>query len=208
MTFANQHSYYGWESSHSSFHHNYNLPKILELLPDGAHRILDAGCGNGFIAGHLMELGYDIIGIDVSQDGIDIARKAYPDCCFEVFSVYDDLTEITEKVDVVISSEVIEHLYYPKRFVNNIYTILLPGGSFILTTPYHGYLKNFALSIINQWDKHFTVNWDGGHIKFFSEKTLKSLLVNNGFEKIRFRNAGRLPWLWKSMVCRADKPLM
>jgi 2-polyprenyl-6-hydroxyphenyl methylase/3-demethylubiquinone-9 3-methyltransferase len=68
-------------------------------------------------------------------------------------------------------------------------------------------MKNLALSLLDRWDDHHTVRWDGGHIKFFSEKTLTALLGETGFTDIRFSNAGRVPWLWKSMVCRAVRPI-
>lgn len=92
-------------------------------------------------------MGYQVTGIDFSEDGIAIARKAHPNVRFEVASVYDDLRSIVDKVDVVVSSEVIEHLYYPQRYLKNIATIIRPGGCIILTTPYYGYLKNMALSL-------------------------------------------------------------
>jgi hypothetical protein len=76
----------------------------------------------------------------------------------------------------------------------------------ILSTPYHGYLKNLALGFFNKWDFHHTVNWEGGHIKFFSENTMRELLASCGFEKITYHNIGRIRWLWKSMVCRCFKP--
>ena len=200
---------YGWSYSHADLAHSYVLPAIIKLLPkERKLSILDAGCGNGFVVGKMAERGYEVIGIDVAEDGIAIAQKAYPNIKFEVRSVYDDLTTIVDNVDIVISSEVIEHLYYPQKFVKNMFSVLRPGGYIILTTPYHGYLKNLTLSIANKWDKHFTVNWEGGHIKFFSQKTIKSLLESEGFKETIFNNAGRLPWLWKSMVCRAQKPLL
>jgi hypothetical protein len=78
---------------------------------------------------------------------------------------------------------------------------LLPvGGYLVISTPYHGYLKNIALSIFNKWDKHHTVLWHGGHIKFWSRKTLTQLLQDNGFEVVGFVGAGRFPYLWKSMI--------
>jgi hypothetical protein len=70
-----------------------------------------------------------------------------------------------------------------------------------LTTPYHGYLKNLALAISGKMDKHFTALWDGGHIKFFSVVTMKSLLISEGYEDIKFKFAGAIPYLWKSMLC-------
>jgi len=196
---------FGWKTADPKADHMYTLPAILKLIPRGKMKILDTGCGNGFIASRLSELGHEVCGIDVSRDGIEISRKAYQNIRFEVFSVYDDLRSIVEEVDVVLSAEVIEHLYYPKSFLKNIYSSIRPGGCLIITTPYHGYIKNLALSLFNYWDKHHTADWEGGHIKFFSETTLSRLLKECGFTAIIFKNAGRVRWLWKSMVCRARK---
>lgn len=199
---------YGWKSSDPTGALEYTLPAIIALLPKKQGlSILDAGCGNGVTAGELAKLGHRVTGIDLSEDGIIFARKKYPEVHFQVASVYSDIQSLLnhKKVDVVISSEVIEHLYYPKRFLRNMYSIIQPGGCIILTTPYHGYLKNIALSLFDHWDKHHTVDWEGGHIKFFSEKTLTRMLRESGFSNVHFNNAGRVRWLWKSMVCRAQK---
>jgi len=191
---------YGWNSADSTADHEYTLPAIISLLPKKQGlRLLDAGCGNGAIAGKLVELGHHVIGIDLSEDGIRVARKHHPEVHFEVASVYSDIQSLLnhKKVDLVISSEVIEHLYYPIRYLLNMHSCIKPGGWIILTTPYHGYLKNLALSVFNYWDRHHTVDWEGGHIKFFSENTLSKMLYSSGFVDITFNNAGRLPWLWK-----------
>lgn len=198
---------YGWQSADPTPAHAYLLPNILKLLPgDSPLNILDAGCGNGFLAGKLASRGHHVTGVDISQDGVDIARKNYPQIGFHIASLYDNLEPIVQNVDLVISSEVIEHLFSPKTFLENISKVLKPRGSIILTTPYHGFLKNLALSLIDGWDTHHTANWEGGHIKFFSPKTLKILLANTGYINAVFNNAGRIPYLWKSMICRAEKP--
>lgn len=197
---------FGWTSASGIDAHAYILPAIRSLLPRGQRlTVLDAGCGNGYIAGKLAELGHKVVGIDLAEDGIAIARNAYPNLRFEVCSVYDDLKRVVNNVDLVVSSEVIEHLFYPRIFLSNMHDVIRPGGHIILTTPYHGYLKNLLISLLGMWDKHHTVDWDGGHIKFFSEQSISRLLRLGGFSNVVFRNAGRLPLLWKSMVCRAKK---
>jgi 2-polyprenyl-3-methyl-5-hydroxy-6-metoxy-1,4-benzoquinol methylase len=107
----------------------------------------------------------------------------------------------------VVSLEVVEHLFYPKRLFEQSRKILVNGGALIVSTPYHGYLKNLALSLTNGWDAHFSVHWDGGHIKFFSKKTLVNMASREGFANIRFYSVGRLPGLWKSIIMIADKKL-
>jgi hypothetical protein len=72
-------------------------------------------------------------------------------------------------------------------------------------TPYHGYLKNLALSVFDKWDFHHTPLWHGGHIKFWSKRTLTQLLTDSGFDVVEFHGVGRLPYLWKSMVLVATK---
>jgi len=204
---------YGWTTIDATPAHAYLWPSIHKLLPplakgEAPPRVLDLGCGNGYVASRLHALGYRTSGIDASPDGIALARQAYPHIRFEVVSIYDDIAERLDEAnfDVVVSSEVIEHLYSPRRLLDNAYALLKPSGSMIVTTPYHGYLKNLALSLADKWDDHHLVAWDGGHIKFFSKHTLTVMLRDVGFENIEFRNAGRVRWLWKSIVCRAHRP--
>jgi hypothetical protein len=84
--------------------------------------------------------------------------------------------------------------------------LLRSCGYLIISTPYHGYLKNLILALTNRWDAHPNPFWDGGHIKFWSRKTLSQLLNETGFRIVRFIGAGRLPFLWKSMIVVAQKP--
>lgn len=96
--------------------------------------------------------------------------------------------------------EVIEHLHAPRALFAAAHEALVPGGHLVITTPYHGYLKNLALSVSNSWDKHHMVMMDEAHVKFFSKKTLTALAGEMGFQPVGFSGAGRLPYLWKSMV--------
>ncbi len=103
------------------------------------------------------------------------------------------------------STEVIEHLHAPRRLPAFAHSILRDGGHLVLTTPYHGHLKNLAISATNGWDRHADPLWDGGHIKLFSRRTITHLLEEAGFHIIRFGGVGRVPYLWKSMLVVAVK---
>jgi SAM-dependent methyltransferase len=201
---------FGWKTPEVESHHEYTIPAILNLLPkEESLNILDVGCGNGYLANHLSKIGHHVIGVDIAEDGIRIAKETYPHLKFELHSAYEKFDNLLRvPADVVIASEVIEHLYFPQRFLKNIHDALCPGGYLILTTPYHGYLKNLVISLFNKWDQHHHPEKEGGHIKFFSEKSLGQILIENGFVNITFRNAGRLPFFWKSMVCRARKVVL
>ena len=69
----------------------------------------------------------------------------------------------------------IEHVYDTEQFVTEIARVLAPGGFFFITTPFHGYVKNFILALIG-FDKHFDVT--GPHIRFFSDRALHNLYVS------------------------------
>ena len=196
---------YGWQSANTIAAHKYILPKILSLLPSGKLTIIDVGCGNGYMAGKLADLGHRIIGVDSATDGIAIAQRSYADIKFYCRSAYEDFRDICPSADLILASEVIEHLFWPKHFLRNVHKILKNEGHVILTTPYHGYLKNFLLGLFNCWDRHHTSDWEGGHVKFFSEKTLSRILQDCGFNEINYANAGRVLCLWKSIVCCAKK---
>jgi 2-polyprenyl-3-methyl-5-hydroxy-6-metoxy-1,4-benzoquinol methylase len=87
-----------------------------------------------------------------------------------------------ESLDVVVSTEVVEHLYHPQRLIQNAFRLLKPSGHFIVSTPYHGYVKNVVLALSGKLDNHFTALWDGGHIKFWSHETLSELLTGKGLQ--------------------------
>ena len=170
----NIHAEYGRMNELPS-HSTYILPTIHNIVQTlyraTPATILDVGCGNGHVAESLAGLGHSVTGVDSSPTAISIARTARRHVRFETCSIYDEqLVEIMGKghVDCVISVEVVEHLYYPKKLFEQSQALLKNGGYLIITTPYHGYLKNCALSMINGWDRHFSVHWEGGHIKFFS----------------------------------------
>jgi 2-polyprenyl-3-methyl-5-hydroxy-6-metoxy-1,4-benzoquinol methylase len=189
-------------------HHTYLWPVIRDLLIDCVPgELLDAGCGYGFISNELSSLGYHVIGIDSAPERIRAGRSAFPHIHFEPLSVYDNLCNLAPRGgwDVILSCEVIEHLLSPRTFLKNMLQNLSPNGKLILTTPYHGYLKNIAISLSGKWDSHHTANCEGGHVKFFSTRTLSELLTDNGFGDLRFHGVGRAPLIWKSMVCEARK---
>ena len=169
-------------------------------------KILDIGCGDAGIAGPLIHAGFQVVGIDPSERGIEIAREKYPTARFETRSVYDPLpSEFRGYFDVVIAVEVIEHLYSPRMLVRAAHAALRNEGTLILTTPYHGYLKNLALAVTGKLDAHFTAGWDGGHIKFWSRRSLTAVLEQERFQVTGFHGAGRMPGLWKSMILVATR---
>jgi 2-polyprenyl-3-methyl-5-hydroxy-6-metoxy-1,4-benzoquinol methylase len=191
--------------------HRHFLPRVLDFCPTlgSGVTVLDVGCGNGYTAGQFAVLGCSVTGIDLSDSGLGIARANYPNVRFERLPADDHILENlgVQPFDVVVSTEVIEHLYDPQAFAAGCYNAVKPGGRFIVSTPYHGYIKNIALAASNKFDRHVNPLHRGGHIKFWSKRTLSTLLSEVGFTNLQFRGAGRLPFLWMTMVMAGDRPL-
>jgi 2-polyprenyl-6-hydroxyphenyl methylase/3-demethylubiquinone-9 3-methyltransferase len=125
-----------------------------------------------------------------------------------MFAGRDLLSDLNESpFDLVVSTEVVEHLYAPRDYMRGIIEALKPGGRFVCSTPYHGYLKNLMLAVAGKWDSHASPLWDGGHIKLWSRNTLFSLFSETGFTELAFAGDGRFPWLWKSMLVAGTKPI-
>jgi 2-polyprenyl-3-methyl-5-hydroxy-6-metoxy-1,4-benzoquinol methylase len=200
---------YGWNSEEAPGSCSYLAPKVLQLLDKfKVKRVLDLGSGNGSLCFEISKSGCEVVGVEYDRQGFEIAKSSYPKIPFYNYGVQDNPTELLscEPVfDAVVSTEVIEHLFSPHLLPTFAAKILKENGLLIITTPYHGYLKNLALSIFGKWDWHHTALWHGGHIKFWSRATLSELLVKNGFEVIYFNGVGRMPYLWKSMILVAKK---
>jgi 2-polyprenyl-3-methyl-5-hydroxy-6-metoxy-1,4-benzoquinol methylase len=200
---------YGWRTAEPTCSSPYVLPAVRRVLADiGAPRVLDIGSGNGALCAELARHGHAVMGLETDAQGAAIATAAHPALRFVHGSVEDDpqaLLAGEAPFDAVVSTEVIEHLYSPHHLPRFAGAVLRDGGHLVLTTPYHGYAKNLALSLFDKWDHHHTALWHGGHIKFWSRRTLTQLLHENGFEVVRFVGLGRAPWLWCSMLLVARK---
>lgn len=202
---------YAYQDSTPVHHHAYLIEPLLELLSSikasspSKLRILDLGCGNGSLSHLISQQGFEVVGVEYSESGVNYARQTFPDCHFIHASIYElPYAELENSFDIVLSAEVIEHLLYPRELVRAAKKCLKPNGRLILTTPYHGYLKNLVLAILGKMDSHFTSLWDGGHVKFFSVATLRKLLETENYTDIHLKFSGRIPFFWKSMLCSSS----
>jgi 2-polyprenyl-6-hydroxyphenyl methylase/3-demethylubiquinone-9 3-methyltransferase len=136
-----------------------------------------------------------VTGIDPSEEGIAIVREAFPELDLHRGSAYDDLAARFGQFPAVVSLEVVEHVYYPRKYASCVYDLLEENGIAIISTPYHGYWKNLALALTGKMDDHFGPLWTHGHIKFWSRDTLSQLLREavalSGEERLAMGRRGR-----------------
>jgi 2-polyprenyl-3-methyl-5-hydroxy-6-metoxy-1,4-benzoquinol methylase len=144
--------------------------RALRSLNMRAPKILDFGCGTGWLAGILGRFG-PTTGIDLSERAIEKARERYRDVRFISGDLYDARMQ-DEKFDVVVSQEVIEHVPDQPRYLEIIAQLLRPGGYLILTTPN---ARNFS-----HWESEDLENWGLQPIEhWLTTKQLRHLVEPN-----------------------------
>lgn len=173
-----------------------------------SQNVVEIGAGNGEYANFLTEKGFKVAVIEPSTSGVEIIRSRFPTLEVIACEPYGTFRKSLDpdKEYFYISLEVIEHCFDPLLFLQSIYESMAPGEYLIVSTPYHGYLKNLIISILGKWDQHFNVFWKNGHIKFFSVPTLSKLASYAGFEVVETLGYGRIPFLWRGMFAILRKP--
>jgi SAM-dependent methyltransferase len=145
-------------------------------------RVLDAGCATGALLERLRDRGWDTTGVEISP----AAGYARTKRSLDVRSLPLEENRFPDGgFDMVLASHVIEHLNDPRSFVREVYRILTPGGSFIVTTPN---IDGFQARL-------FRSHWRSAifdHLYLFSIKTLSRLLTDQGFVVERVRTWGGL----------------
>lgn len=167
---------YGHLDAHSpaAFHRRRLVVELAKRAAPGARRLLDAGCGQGELLAELARAfaGARVDGADVSEQSLADTRDKSPG--HELFRL--DLAETSfdsaqaERLgvyDLVVCSEVIEHIPDHERAVENLRKLVAPGGAVVVTVP-GGKMSRFDELI--------------GHQRHYRPATLKKLLRDAGFD--------------------------
>jgi SAM-dependent methyltransferase len=111
----------------------------MEILDrNGIHHglVVDLGCGSGLWARKLVDAGYRVLGIDISEAMIELSRNRVPEAEFRVGSLFE--AEIPRCQAVTAVSEVLNYLFDAKneerglgRLFRRVYDALVPGGVFV-----------------------------------------------------------------------------
>jgi SAM-dependent methyltransferase len=170
--------------------------------------ILDIGCGSGTYLTYPIAKCFPevhVVGVDSDELSISFAQKSYPLPNLE-FKLLDVLRE-DAKFDLIIASEVIEHVEDPMGFLANLRSRLNPGGLLILTLP-NGYgpfeIMTFVKTLLDMLGIPVLLRRIAGratnnlsvandtlaaspHINFFSFSLINSLFKATGFGVLEYR---------------------
>lgn len=155
-------------------------------------RVLDVGCGGGLLTEPLVRLGGLVTGIDPIDSNIEAARTHAQAAGLEVdyrAETLEALGRRGEPFDLVVASEVIEHVSEPADFTDALAAVTRPGGVLVLTTLSRTF-ASFAGAIVGAeyllgWLPRGTHNWR----RFLTPAELARLLRASGFRPTGIRGA-------------------
>ena len=182
------------------------IARVLQPLMNGRSRrkirVLDASCGGGFFVSFFGRLGVEVFGSDISAHALLRARRISPEGRFVAASAEEALPFAEASFDVVWFGETLAHLFDGHRALSEFNRVLKPGGHLILTTPYHGRLKNLAIALF-AFNKHFYP--DNYRIRFYDRRSLAGSLKWAGLTPYHWSGIGRSWPFWKSFFVVAAK---
>jgi 2-polyprenyl-6-hydroxyphenyl methylase/3-demethylubiquinone-9 3-methyltransferase len=100
-------------------------------------KVLDVGCGAGLLCEPLAARGADVIGIDAAGRNVEIARRHASQSGLAIdyrHCLAEHLIETSQRFDVVLNTEVVEHVADPRRLLQQCADLLKPGGLMIVAT--------------------------------------------------------------------------
>lgn len=159
----------------------YRKNEILKLIKNYKpinSRILDCGCGAGELIGFLIKnkVSPELIGgCDISDLIIEKNKRIFKEVDFFVCNLGEKQNLRGEKYDIVVCSEVIEHIRNWKLLLNNLKALLKPEGIIILST---------------QSGRRYGHHKELGHLKHFSTNEISEQMEKNGLQMLRAYNCG------------------
>ena len=181
--------------------------KVLDIFSRYKfERILDVGCGDGNFSVLLKEAckAKEVYGIEISEKGVEMARKNGVKC-YQLDVDEEDFPFEDNYFDAVTAFELIEHLFDPDHFLDEVYRVLKPNGIFVLTTPNLASIHNriallfgyqpFPTSVSLRRDVgkvlHFPCGINPGrtHIRVFTLRSLRKLLRIHKFKVVEVKGS-------------------
>ena len=162
---------------------NFRSETVWQLAGDVSGKsVLDIGCQYGLFSFYLLEKGARVTAVDISERWVEKcseeAAAKHPDKDVR-FLVADaqDLPFEDGSFDVVVCTEVIEHVDFPGKVIGEIYRVLAPNGVLVLGTPNTSSYYVLLYKILKELLPMKTIRWVLGKVSSGEEKDL--------YEKLR-----------------------
>lgn len=164
---------------------NHYHQRILKIIKEESKnkelKILDVGCATGFLGAAVkMDKNY-VCGVEISQKAAKKAKKVLDDV------VVENIEEVRlpypqEYFDVIICSDVIEHLFDPRSALTKLRKYLKPSGKILVVVPNVAWIGLRLSLLIGRWEYKDYGIMDYGHIRWFTKRSIIRLLSESGYE--------------------------
>ena len=148
---------------------------------------MEVGAGFGIFCEEIKKAGFfdRVIGVEPTPDLAETCRKKGLEIIEKPIEqvVFQD-----EKIDVVASFEVIEHLFCPREFIESCFSLLSPGGLLVLTCPN---VKGFDISVLGPVSDAVDVE----HLNYFNLGSLSGLLTDCAYTGEIRRGQGKAGYI-------------
>lgn len=174
--------------------------KIIRQISKNSKRILDVGCGNGWLSKAIQNDQNQVVSMDIALNNVQKAllnepHKNHSGLVADVFHLPFEKNSF----DSIVASEIIEHVYDPKKFIECLFQVLKPGGELIITTPFD---EKIPLYLCVHCNKSTPKN---AHLHSFNDANIKEVIPaqvkNWDYTKItnKYLLKARVYWLLRKV---------
>lgn len=162
---------------------NPEIPNILRGLPRELS-VLDVGCGSGVHGAELKRAhGHRVVGVDLSEPSIAKAKTRLAEA-YVADVTRPELYPFagTQRFEVILFSDILEHLYNPCDVLMRHYGLLAPGGHILISLPNIA-IWNVRLEMLaGRFEYQDTGTLDRTHIRFFTRKSFRRFASEAGLD--------------------------
>lgn len=179
-----------------------NRVEAVVAMGGSGDKILDIGCGNGLLLYQFRHSYSQLIGLEYSVHRLSQATVNLAGLPFSpVQGSAENMSQIqSDSVDQIISADTIEHIPDVYAAAREIYRVLRPGGTLVINTPNIAFIKKRLLLCLGRFPSTSQPNegigsdilYDGGHLHYFTYRSLRIILERSGFKLVKKIGYGRL----------------
>ena len=177
-----------YTAKRSDYFHGERRDFIDKLDRSSNRQILEIGCGDGATGAYAKREGKcgRYVGIELVPEAAKLADRVL-DQVFVANVETFDLPEQLGPSDVLIASEVLEHLIDPLAVLGKLRRRLAPGALVFASSPNIAHHSTLRMLITGRWDLADSGRMDRTHMRWFTPKTYASLFEDAGFEVLSVR---------------------
>lgn len=176
-------------------------------------RLLDIGCGSGHLLYQFRERFKSLIGLEYSPHRLEQAKANLEGWPFTpICGSAEDMSSFeSNSIDQIISADTIEHIPDVYQAVKEMHRVLRPAGRLVINTPNIAFIKKRVLLLTGMFPSTSQPNegvsddilFDGGHLHYFTFRSLRLVLGKLGFEvekQCGYGPLGRIHNFWPQLL--------